>query len=57
MSINIKPSRRGSLHKAVHVAQGKKIPLSKIKKAEHSKNPALRKKAQFADNARHFKHK
>lgn len=57
MSIHIKPSKRGSLHRALGVPPGKTIPLAKIKKAEHSKNPALRKKAQFADNARHFKHK
>lgn len=56
MSINIKPSKRGSLHKALGVPMGKPIPLAKIKKAEHSKSPALRKKARFADNARHFKH-
>jgi len=56
MSIYIKPSKRGSLHRALGVPQDKKIPLAKIKAAEHSKNPALRKKAQFADNARKFKH-
>ena len=57
MSINIKQSHIGRLHRALHVAPGKKIPLAKIKRAEKSKNPALRREAQFADNARHFKHK
>lgn len=56
MTIKIKASERGSLHRALGVPAGKKIPLAKIKKAENSKNPSLRKKAQFADNARHFKH-
>ena len=42
----------GALHKALHVKEGEKIPLSKIKKAEHSKNPTLAKRANFADTLR-----
>jgi hypothetical protein len=57
MSIHIKPSHKGKLHRALGVPAGKKIPLAKIKKAEHSKSAAVRKEARFADNARHFKHK
>lgn len=39
----------GALHKSLGVAAGKKIPASKIKKAEHSKNPTLRKRAVLAE--------
>ena len=40
----------GSLHRALGVPQGKKIPASKLARAKRSKNPALRKKANFAAN-------
>lgn len=43
-----KPSSQGALHKELGVPEGKKIPESKIKKAEHSKNPTLRKRAVLA---------
>ena len=49
--------KKGALHKELGVAKGKKIPVSKIKAAEHSKNPTERKRAQFADNARKWNHK
>lgn len=39
----------GALHKELHVPEGKKIPESKLKKAEHSKNPTLRKRAVLAE--------
>ena len=39
---------KGSLKKALHVKKSEKIPESKLKKAEHSKNPKLRKKAVLA---------
>lgn len=48
---------KGSLHKALHVPKDEKIPQSKIIKAEHSKNPKLRKKAILAETARNFHHK
>lgn len=57
MTIKIKKSHEGKLHKALGVPAGEKIPLGKIEKAAHSKSPSLRKEAQFALNARHFKHK
>lgn len=57
MSIHIKKSTRGSLRKITHTPKGKKIPLKKIKKLEHSSSKKVRKKAQFADNARKWKHK
>jgi hypothetical protein len=46
----VNPAHKGDLHKALHVAQDKKIPKAKIAKATHSKNPKLRHMAQFAAN-------
>lgn len=57
MTIKIKKSHEGKLHKALGVPAGQPIPLGKIEKAAHSKSPSLRKEAQFALNARSFKHK
>ena len=42
-------SSKGKLHKKLDVAPGKKIPESKIKKAENSKSPRLRKEATLAE--------
>lgn len=39
---------KGSLHKALHVPEGKKIPEKKIDKAAKSDNPKLAKKANLA---------
>jgi hypothetical protein len=44
------PKTKGDLHKALHVAQGEKIPQAKLDKAAHSKNAHLRHMAQFAKN-------
>jgi len=44
----------GSLHKALHIKKNEKIPMAKIKKAEHSKNPSLRKKAVLAETLKSF---
>ena len=41
--------KKGALHKSLGVPQGKKIPEPKIKKAEHSKNPTLAKRARLAE--------
>ena len=38
----------GALHKELGVKEGKKIPAKKLEKAEHSKNPTLRKRANLA---------
>ena len=46
----VNPAHKGDLHKALHVAQDKKIPKDKIEKATHSKNSKLRHMAQFAKN-------
>ena len=39
----------GALRKALHVKAGENIPASKLKKAEHSKNPTLKKRANLAE--------
>ena len=49
--------KKGALHKALHVKEGEKIPESKIKKAEHSKNPTLKKRAVLAETLKGFKKK
>ena len=48
----INPSKKGALHKSLGVPKGKKIPIEKIHKAEHSKSPLLRKRAYLADTLR-----
>jgi hypothetical protein len=40
---------KGALRKALHTKEGEKIPVSKLKKAENSKNPTLRKRANLAE--------
>lgn len=42
----------GALHKELHVPQEKKIPVAKLNKAAHSKNPTLRKRAVLAKTLR-----
>lgn len=56
MAINIKPSRKGLLHKKLGVPQGERIPAGKLQEALHSASPTLRKEANFARNARKFNH-
>lgn len=45
----------GALHSALKVPEGKKIPEAKIKKAEHSKSPLLRKRANLAETLKGMK--
>ena len=40
---------KGALREALGVKKGEKIPASKLKKAEHSKNPTTRKRAVLAE--------
>ncbi len=47
----------GALHKALHVKEGEKIPVSKLKAAEHSKSPLMRKRATLAETLKGFKKK
>ena len=55
--IHIKASHKGELHKDLGVPAGKKIPASKLAAAKKSSNPAVRKRATFAENAKHWNHK
>lgn len=48
--------KEGALHKQMGIAPDKKIPESRLEEAKHSKNPKLRKRAQFAINAKKWKH-
>jgi hypothetical protein len=41
--------KQGALRKSLHVKAGEKIPESKLKKAEHSKNPTTRRRANLAE--------
>lgn len=41
--------KKGALHQQLGVPMGKKIPKSKIKKAEHSKDSLLAKRAHLAE--------
>jgi hypothetical protein len=56
MAIKIKPSRKGLLHKKLGVPQGESIPAGKLQAALNSASAATRKEAQFAKNAKTFKH-
>lgn len=56
-AIKIDPANKGKLHKSLGVAADKKIPMAKLEKAADSSNETTRKRAQFAINAKSFKHK
>lgn len=47
----------GALHESLGVPKGKKIPESKLKAAEHSKNPTTRKRANLAETLKKMHHK
>jgi oligoendopeptidase F len=55
--INIKPSNAGKLRRSTKTKKGSKIPVSTLKKLKNSKNPKTRRRANFALNARKWKHK
>jgi hypothetical protein len=46
----------GALRKTLHVKAGEKIPMDKLEKAEHSKNPTTRRRARLAETLRGFHH-
>lgn len=46
----------GALRKSLHVKKGEKIPESKLKKAEHSKNPKTAKRAHLAETLKKMHH-
>lgn len=45
---------KGALRKSLGVDKGEKIPESKLKKAEHSKNPTLKKRATLAETLKNM---
>ncbi len=55
--IHIKPSHKGLLHKDLGVPAGKPIPAAKLAKAKDSSDPAERRRATFAENAKNWSHK
>lgn len=54
--IHIKKENKGKFHEVTHTPKGQKIPEAKIKAEEKSPDKAVRKEAQFADNAKKFDH-
>lgn len=54
--IAINPAHKGLLHEDLGVASDKKIPAKKLEKATHSSDEAVRKRAQFAENAKNWHH-
>lgn len=49
--------KKGALHRSLGVKEGQKIPESKLKKAEHSKNPTTARRARLAETLKSFHHK
>ncbi len=49
--------KKGALHEQLHVKKGEKIPEKKLEKAEHSKNPLLKKRAVLAETLKKMKKK
>ena len=54
--IHLNPAHKGRLHKHLGIPEGEKIPVEKLREAMKSDDPAIRKEANFALNARDFKH-
>lgn len=54
--IKIKSANAGKLRAAAGVKKGRKIPAAKLAVLAKSKNPVLRRRAQFAINAKKFNH-
>lgn len=55
MAIKIRPSQVGSLHRLLGIPQGSKIPASRLA-TKPGDSPAMKKKKNFARNARHWNH-
>lgn len=54
MTIAIKPSHKGLLHKKLGIKQGKQIPLRDLMRAKRAPSASEREEANFAINARHW---
>lgn len=52
--IHIKPSHKGLLHKDTGTPAGQPISADKLSKALHSSDPAVRRRANFARNAKRW---
>ena len=53
----IKKSHAGLLHQNLGVPEGEPISEEKLEAAKHSEDPAVRRRATFALNARKWHHK
>jgi len=49
--------KKGALHRDTGTPMGQKIPEAKIQAKLNSSNPLERKRAQFAENAKHWARK
>jgi hypothetical protein len=56
MSIHIKPEHEGDLHRDTGTPLNQPIPAQKLMQALHSKNPKVRKRANFAKVAKKWNH-
>jgi hypothetical protein len=54
--IEIQKSHQGLLHDQLGIPQGEKIPVDRLQELLKSEDPAVRRRAQFAINARKWKH-
>jgi len=54
--IALNPAHRGLLHKRLGIAEGKKLSVKNLAQAARSQNPKEREEANFAKNARSWKH-
>jgi hypothetical protein len=54
--IHINPAHKGELHRDTGTPQGQPIPAQKLEQALHSSDPAVRKRANFARNAKGWNH-
>jgi len=55
-TIKIKAANAGKLRAAAGVKKGQKIPVAKLQVLAKSKSPVIRRRAQFAINAKKFSH-
>ncbi len=44
----------GKLHRRLHVPEGERIPETKLRKAEHSNDPTLRREVALARTGRRY---
>jgi len=56
MAIKINPREKGTLRAFLGAKAGKDIPTAALNRAANSSDPAIKKKAVFAKNARKWKH-